>query len=158
MQVVFIQNVPQIGKIDEVKEVSEGYARNFLFAKNLAVPATPKMLVELKARKNKQVKNIEEELRQQQELAERLEGHEVVIKEKTSAVGALYAAVGPQKISEVLKKSGFSIDKNQISMKPIKEAGQFSAKVKFSYGLESEIHIVVSPAASGTPLHGGGKI
>lgn len=144
MQVVFIQNVPKIGKIDDIKEVSEGYARNFLFAKNLAVPATPKMLAELKARKTKQVKNIEEELRHQQELAERLDGHEVVIKEKTSAVGALYASVGPQKIVEVLKKSGFAVDKNQIIMKPIKDIGQFSAKVKFSHGLESEIHIVVS--------------
>ena len=144
MQVVFIQNVPKIGKIDDIKEVSEGYARNFLFAKNLAVPATPKMLAELKARKTKQVKNIEEELRHQQELAERLVGHEVVIKEKTSAVGALYASVGPQKISESLKKSGFNVDKNQIVMKPIKDIGQFSAKVKFSHVLESEIHIVVS--------------
>ncbi len=144
MKVVFIQNVAKIGKIDDIKEVSEGYARNFLFAKNLAVPATPKMLAEIKVRKNKVVKNIEEELRHQQELAEKLDGHEVVIKEKTSAVGALYAAVGPQKISEVLKKSGFSIDKNQIVMKPIKVVGQYSAKVKFSHGLESEIHIVVS--------------
>ncbi len=144
MKVVFIQNVPKIGKIDDIKEVSEGYARNFLFAKNLAVPATPKMLAEIKARKTKQVKNVEEELRHQQELAEKLDGHEVVIKEKTSAVGALYASVGPQKISEVLKKTGFNVDKNQIVMKPIKDVGQFSAKVKFSYGLESEIHIVVS--------------
>lgn len=144
MKVVFIQNVPKIGKIDDIKDVSEGYARNFLFAKNLAVPATPKMLAELKARQNKQLKNVEEELHHQQELAEKLDGHEVVIKEKTNAVGALYAAIGSQKVSEVLKKSGFNIDKNQIIMKPIKEVGQSQAKIKFSHGLESEIHIIVS--------------
>jgi large subunit ribosomal protein L9 len=144
MKVVFIQNVPQIGKIDEVKEVSEGYARNFLFAKNLAVPATPKMLSELKARQQKKIKNVEEELQQQQEVAAKLDGYEVIIAEKTSAVGALYAAVGPQKISEMLKKTGFNINKNQIIMKPIKETGQYRAKVKFSHGLESEIHIIIS--------------
>ncbi len=144
MQVILIQNVPGLGRIDDVKEASEGYARNFLFAKNLAVPATPKMLKELEARKNRQVKDTEEELREQQSLADKLEGREVIIKEKTSEAGALYGAVGPQKIAEALAKLGFTIDKNQIIMKPIKEVGQYTANIKFSHGLEAEINIIVS--------------
>src|SRR3989344_3155329 len=136
MQVILIQNVAGIGKIDDIKEVSEGYARNFLFARNLAVPVTQKVLAELKARKNKQVKDRETELRAEQSLADKLDGWELVLKEKVSGGGALYAAVGPQKISEALARSGFKIDKDQIILKPIKETGEYKAKIKFQHGLE----------------------
>lgn len=144
MKVILIQNVPGTGKIDDVKEASEGYARNFLFAKNLAIPATPKALQELEARRNRQVKDAELGLREQQSLADKLEGWEINIAEKVSDSGALYASVGPQKISEMLAKSGFKVDKNQIVMKPVKEIGEYKAKIKFAHGLESEIivHII----------------
>ncbi|HSR88872.1 MAG TPA: 50S ribosomal protein L9 [Candidatus Udaeobacter sp.] len=144
MQVVFIQNVAGIGRIDDVKEVSEGYARNFLFAKNLAVPATTKVLSDLKSRKNKKTKDHEMELREQQSLADKLEGYELSLKERAGTAGNLYAAVGQQKVAEALVKSGFKISKDQILLKPIKEIGQFSAKIKFSHGLESAISIIVS--------------
>ncbi|MBI2037715.1 MAG: 50S ribosomal protein L9 [Candidatus Magasanikbacteria bacterium] len=143
MKVILIQNVPNFGKIDDIKEVSEGYARNFLFAKNLAVAASPNILKEIEARRNRKLKNTENELREQQAIAQRLDGREFTLKEKTSAAGALYAAVGPQKILEILKKSGFTIDKDKIAMKPIKEAGEYKAKIKFSYGLEAEIIVNV---------------
>ena len=114
MRVILIQNVPGLGKIDDIKEASEGYSRNFLFAKNLAIPATAKALQEVEARRNRQVKDLEQDLRGQQSLADKLDGFEINIKEKVSASGALYASVGPQKISEMLAKSGFKIDKNQM--------------------------------------------
>jgi large subunit ribosomal protein L9 len=144
MKVILIQNVPGLGKIDDIKEVSEGYGRNFLFAKNLAVPATVRTVSDLEGRRHKKFKDTEAELLQEQELAEKLDGWETSLKEKTTATGALYASVGPQKISEALAKSGFKIDKNQIAMKPIKEIGQHQAKIKFSHGLEVEISVVVS--------------
>jgi len=144
MQVIFIQNVAGIGKIDDIKEVSEGYARNFLFAKNLAQPATAQVLADLKARKNRQVKDRETELRSEQSVADKLDGYELVLKEKVSAGTALYAAVGPQKVSEALANKGFKIDKNQIIFKSIKEIGEYKAKIKFQHGLETEISIIVS--------------
>ena len=141
---IFIQNVAGIGKIDDIKEVSEGYARNFLFAKNLAQPATAQVLADLKARKNRQVKDRETELRSEQSVADKLDGYELVLKEKVSAGTALYAAVGPQKVSEALANKGFKIDKNQIIFKSIKEIGEYKAKIKFQHGLETEISIIVS--------------
>ena len=146
MKVIFIQNVPKIGKIDDIKEVSEGYARNFLFAKNLAVPATPQMLAEIQTRKSKKLKNAEEALQEEQAVAARLDGLEITLAEKTNASGALYAAVTPQKIVDSLKKSGFVIDKNQIQLKAIKQTGQHTAKIRFSYGLEAEISIIIKAA------------
>ncbi len=144
MQVIFIQNVAGMGKIDDIKEASEGYARNFLFAKNLAIPVTKQVLADLKIRQNKKAKDHEVELRAEQSVADKLDGWELVLKEKVSAGGSLYAAVGPQKVAEVLVRNGFKINKEQILLKPIKETGEYKAKIKFQHGLEAEINIIIS--------------
>jgi large subunit ribosomal protein L9 len=144
MKVVLIQNIAGIGKIDDIKDVSEGYARNFLFARNLAVPVTPKALVDIKNRQNRKVKDHEAELRGQQIVADKLEGYELALKEKVSKGEALYAAVGPQKVAEALARSGFQISKDQILLKPIKETGEYKAKIKFAHGLEAKIAVIVS--------------
>jgi len=144
MQVILIQNVAGTGKIDDIKEVNEGYARNFLFAKNLAIPVTKQVLADLKTRQNKKVKDHEAELREQQSLADKLEGLELKLKERASKGEALYATVGPQKVSEALAQLGFKINKDQITMKSIKEAGEYAAKIKFQHGLEAKISVIVS--------------
>jgi large subunit ribosomal protein L9 len=144
MKVVLIQNVPGLGKIDEIKEVAEGYARNFLFAKNLAVPATNKALGDIESRQARKVKEYERDLKDQQILAGKIDGWEINITEKASVAGMLFAAVGAQKISDLLKKSGFVIEKNRIIMKPVKEAGEYKAKIKMRHGLEAEITIIVT--------------
>lgn len=140
---IFIQNVAGIGKIDDIKEASEGYARNFLFAKNLALPVTKQVLADLKIRQNKKAKDYEAELRAEQSVADKLDGWELILKEKVSAGGSLYAAVGPQKVSEALARVGFKINKDQIILKPIKEIGEYKAKIKFQHGLEADINIIV---------------
>ncbi len=144
MKVILIQNAPGLGKIDEIKEVSDGYARNFLFAKNLAVPATPRMLADLEGRKHKKVKENEQELNQQQIMAGKLDGLEVELKANAEKNGALYAAVGPQKVAEALAKLGFKISKDQIIMTPAKAEGEHKAKIKFKHGLEANIVVIVS--------------
>lgn len=144
MQVILIQNVAGMGKIDDIKEVSEGYARNFLFARNLAIPVTSKVLGDLKIRKNKKTKDYEAELRGEQSVADKLDGWELILKEKVSTGGLLYAAVGPQKVSTELARAGFKISKDQIILKPIKEIGEYKAKIKFPHGLEAEIIVIVS--------------
>ena len=144
MKVVLIQNVAGLGKIDETKDVAEGYARNFLFARNLAVPASPQVLKDLQAKKQRVIKNTEEELRHEQSTADRLDGYELEFREKGSDAGQLYAAISPQKIVEALKKAGFTVGKNQIEMKPVKEAGEYGAKIRLGHGLEAGITIIVS--------------
>ncbi len=144
MKVILIKNIAGIGKIDDVKEVSEGYARNFLFTQKLALPATENVLADLKKRQNKKTKDYEMGLRLEQSLADKLKNWKLVLKERVSEGGLLYAAVGPQKISETLAVSGFKIDKDQIIIKPIKVIGEYKAKIKFQHGLEAEICVIVS--------------
>lgn len=143
MQVILIQNIVGLGKIDDIKEVSEGYARNFLFVKNLAMPATKQALADLKTHQNKKVKDHEVELRAEQSLADKLDGLELFLKEKIGSGGTLYAAVGPQKVAEELAKLGFKINKDQIIMNPVKEAGEYKAKIKFKHGLEASLIVIV---------------
>jgi large subunit ribosomal protein L9 len=143
MKVVLLQDVKGLGNADEVKEVSEGYAHNFLFPKHLAVIAKEQTLKELNDKKRRQSKEAEEELKDQQELANRLDGLEIMIKEKASDGGVLYAAVGPNKIIQELNKRGLKVDKNQIENKTVKQAGDYSFKIKLHHGLEAEITVRV---------------
>jgi len=123
--------------------VADGYARNFLFPKHLAVQASKPAVDELAAKEKKKAKEEASDLSQQQNYAARLDGLEIEIKGKVNDKGLLYAAVGPQIVSAALKKLGFDLDKHQIIMKPIKEAGDFPVKVKFRHGLEAEVKVMV---------------
>ncbi len=144
MKVILLQKVPGIGDVDELKEVADGYARNFLFPHHLAVQASVSAVAQVSAHKKKLMKDAENDLQEQQSLADRLDGMVIEIKEKASDKGLLYAAVGPQRLVDELKKRGVVILKTQIVMKPIKEAGEFQATVRLRHGLEANVNIIVS--------------
>jgi large subunit ribosomal protein L9 len=144
MKVILLQKVPGIGDVDDVKEVADGYARNFLFPRNLAVQASSAATAQVSAHKKKLIKEAENDLQEQQSLAVRLDGLVIEIKEKASDKGLLYAAIGPQRLVEELKKRGFVVVKSQVTMKPIKEAGEFQAIVRLRHGLEADVGIIVS--------------
>ncbi len=143
MKVVLLQEVKGLGKADEIKEVSEGYARNFLFPKHWAVIAKDKALKELSDKKVKQSKDAEADLKMQQDLAAKLDGVEIHIKEKASEAGVLYAAVGQAKLMQELNKRGLKIERTQLENKTIKKAGEYPVKVKLRHGLEAEITVRV---------------
>ncbi len=141
MKVILLENVPSLGRADEVKEVSEGYARNFLFPRNLALQASPKALADIAAQQKKKTANAEAELRRQENLVEEIDGLEIEVTEKTNDQGVLYAAISPQKIIDALTKRGYAITKNELKMPAIKSLGDHKAKIKFKHGLEAEITI-----------------
>ncbi len=144
MKVVLLEDVEKLGKKFEVKEVSDGYARNYLIPKGLAKPATKEVLEWVKIQKEIKEKKAEQELKRVQEMATKVDGQEVVIPVKVGEEGQLYESVGVQKIWEELKKLGFGLKKNQIELeKPIKELGEFPVKVKFDHNLEAEIKVIV---------------
>ncbi len=146
MKVILLQNVPGLGHVDDIKEIADGYARNYLFPHHLAVQASPKLLSSISSRHTKQTKQAEQELKEQQSIAGQADGVEVEIKEKGNDHGGLYAAVNAQEIVEALKKKGIKVEKSQIIMKSIKEFGSHKAKIKFRHGLEADIVISVVSA------------
>lgn len=149
MRIILLQDISHLGKQYDIKEVADGYARNFLIPKGLAKPATKENLKWLEAQKEILNKKAEEDLRKTQEMASRLEGLELIIPIKIGEKGQLFESINAQKISEKLKEVGFEIKKNQIDLKePIKELGEFPVKVKFEHNLEAEIILILSEEKS----------
>lgn len=146
MRVILLQDVENIGKKHEIKEVKDGYARNFLIGKGLAKPATEKVIKWVEAQKEIQSQKAEEDLKKAQEIASKIDGQEVFIFVKTGKEkDQLFESITPQKISDKLKEIGFEIKKSQIDLsEPIKELGEFFVKVKLDHSLESEIKVIVA--------------
>lgn len=144
MKVILLQKVKGLGETDDIKDVADGYAVNFLFPKHLAVPASQSSLHDLIAHKNKKTKDEVNDLKNQQKLASKLDGLELKFVEKVNDKGILYSAVNSQKIAKKLEDLGYKISKNKIIVSNIKTAGDFTAKVKFAHGLEADLNIIVS--------------
>ncbi len=132
MKVILKEEVKKLGQRGDIVNVSDGYARNFLFRRNLAVSATDSNLKELETEKqiqNKKNQRLEDSAR---ETAARLEEKTFLIRAKSGSEGKLFGSVTTQDISDALKKQGgFDIPKKDISLdEHIKHLGKYSAKVK----------------------------
>lgn len=144
MRVILLQDIENLGKKYDIKEVADGYARNFLFPKSLAKPVTKEVLKWLEVQKEIGAKKAEEELKRIQDLASRLDGQELVITVKVGDQGQLFESINAQKISEKLKELGIGIKKSQLDLaEPIKELGEYPIKIKFEHNLEAEIKVIV---------------
>lgn len=145
MKIILLKDVEDIGKKYEVKEVKDGYARNFLIPQGLAEIATEKALEKLEIQKEKAKEDAEEELKMAQGLASSISNQEVTILVKLGKEGQLFESITSQKISEALKKMGFDIKKDQVELsEQIKELGEFPVKIKFSHNLEAEITVIIA--------------
>lgn len=145
MKVILLKDVPKIGSKFEVKEVAEGYARNFLLARNLAKPATPEALEWLEMQKELLSQKEEEGLKAMQQLASSLDDLEVPFPVKVGDEGQLFEAINAQKIAERLKEMGYEVKKAQIKMEePIKEVGEFPIKIELDHNLEAELRLIIT--------------
>lgn len=145
MKVILLQDVEKVGKKYDIKNVADGYARNFLFPKNLAKLATKKAIEWLRVQKEILEKKAEQALMGAQEIATKIEGLEVIISVKVGEENQLYESVTSQKVLDKLKELGFEIKKSQINLeKPIKELGEFPVKVTFEHNLEIEIKVIIT--------------
>ncbi len=143
MKIILLKDVKGVGEKGDIKEVSEGYARNFLLPRKLAKIATEKAILEIERQKMREILREEKDLIKTEKLAEKLEGTELLVKIKSNEKGKLYASVGPKDISQKLKQKKFKIEPNQIEMPLIKEVGSYDAIVNLNHGLEARIKIIV---------------
>jgi large subunit ribosomal protein L9 len=141
MKVILLQDVPNVGKKYEVKNVSDGYGRNFLLPRNLAKIATTQAMQEIEKLK----KQSEQEKQIQQDILEKnikaLDGLKITIKEKANEKGHLFAAIHQKEISKILKaQEHLDIPAEMIEWeKPIKEIGEYKINVR-----DKEFLLVVS--------------
>lgn len=144
MKVILLEDIDKIGKKYEIKNVKDGYARNFLFPKNLAKIANEKVLEWANMQKETMEKKAEEGLKEIQKIASEIDGMEFTISVKLGDKGQFFEKINEQKIIEKIKEQGFNIKKSQISIeKPIEELGEFPLKIKFDHNLEPEITVIV---------------
>jgi large subunit ribosomal protein L9 len=145
MKVILLQDVETLGKKYEVKEVKNGYARNFLLPGKLAKAATKQALKWLADQKEVIEKKAEEDLKKAQELASKLDGIEVSVIVKVGDEGQLFESINSQKIVEKLKEMGFEVKKSQVKLEePIKELGEFPVNINLDHNLEVEIKVIIT--------------
>ena len=144
MRVILLQDIENVGKKYEIKEVKNGYARNFLIPNGLVKQTTKESLKWVKVQKEIEIKKSEEALKKAQEMASAIDGQEISISVKIGEEGQLFESITDQKIFEKLKELGFEIKKSQIDLpEPIKELGEFPVKIKFEHNLEAEIKVII---------------
>lgn len=145
MKVIFLQDVKGQGKKGEMKEVSEGYARNYLLPRKLAIAATADNLNTLKQREKAKAAMIAAEKAKAEENAKRLESAVVKITARAGGAGKLFGAVTSKEISDALKSQcGIEVDSKKIvQAEPIKSFGSYEVKCRFGYEVSGTIHLMV---------------
>jgi len=145
MKVVLLKEVSHLGKKGDVKEVVDGYARNYLIPLGFALAATESNIAKIKEEIRRVEKQAEDDLVRVEKIAMDLDGLGIEIAGKVNDAGKLYAAIGPAQIAAKLKEKNFEIKKNQIVVKePIKEPGEYEITVNLEHGLEAKINLIVS--------------
>ena len=145
MKVVLLQDVKGQGKKDQIIDVSDGYARNFLFPKKLAAVADAKVLNDIKNKEAAKVRKIELEKQAARDTAAKFEGIIVKIKVREGADGRLYGSVTTKDIAEALAEQfGIEIDKRKIVLdEQIKAYGTYTLDVKLYPEISGKLNVLV---------------
>lgn len=145
MKVVLKQDVKALGKKGELVNVSDGYARNFLFPKNLAVEANAQAMSELKNKEQAEKYRIETETAAAKADAAKIEGKTVKIVAKAGQNGKLFGSVTAKEIAAQIKTDfKVELDRRKIDVNDIKSFGTFSATARLNHGVTASFYVQVS--------------
>lgn len=148
MKVILLENIKNVGKKDEVINASDGYARNYLFPKKLAVEANTENMSKLKSRENADKYRKDQERKQAEEIAKKMQGIMLKVKVKAGENGKIFGGVTAKEISDELKKQyNFDIDKKKIEIKDtIKTLGTITINIKLYEGIIGNLKVDVISA------------
>lgn len=144
MDVILNADVKGLGKKGELVKTSDGYARNFLFPRNLAIEANAQAMTELKNREQSKQHKIDVATQQAKEAAEKLEGKTIKLTAKAGKNGKLFGSVTSKEIAEKIKAQfSIDIDKRKVSVEDIKNFGTYTAEVKLYTGISAKVFVQV---------------
>lgn len=145
MKVILKENIKSIGKKDEIINVSDGYARNYLFAKNLAVEANNENLAKLKSKKSSEQHKKDVEKEEAQKIADKMEKIRLQFKVKAGENGKVFGGVSSKEIAEKLEKEySMKVDKKKIELKDtIKTLGITKVQIKLYEGVVGNLKVEV---------------
>jgi len=143
MKVLLIKDVKSLGKAGEVKEVKDGYGKNFLIGKGFAKHATTEILAEHKAEQERLAKEEAQEIARLKEMAEQLNKVEIIITKKLGQNGHLFGAITKDEVAHaLLEQHKIEIDKKHISEKvSIKTIGEHELDFKLGHGIHAKLHV-----------------
>ena len=145
MKIILQKDVDDLGKEGEIKEVSDGFARNYLIPEGLAKMATEKKVKQVEKEREKKKAEKEKELKELEEKATKLDGQEVEVGVKVGEEGQLYESVTAGKIQNALKEEGMEVKRKQIELEDaIEELGEFTVSLNFKHNLEAQIRVIVT--------------
>ena len=147
MKVILLQDIKNVGKKDEIINANDGYARNFLFPKNLAIEATKDNLLKLQAKKDSKAHKKSLEIEEFKKQAEKISKLVLEIKVKAGENGKIFGGVTSKEISEELNKQNkIQVDKKKIVLKEtIKNIGRFTVDIKFGEGINAKLTLNIQP-------------
>ncbi|PIZ69745.1 MAG: 50S ribosomal protein L9, partial [Candidatus Portnoybacteria bacterium CG_4_10_14_0_2_um_filter_44_20] len=146
MKIILLKDVQKLGQKNEAKDVADGYARNFLFPRKLAIAATENALKKLELEREQQKELAEKELETAQATVEKLEGAEIEIRAKVDKSKNLYAGIGAQQIIKALNDKNFDLKNGRVKIEDqIKELGEKEVVIEFPHGLEAKIRVTIAP-------------
>lgn len=153
MKVILTQDVPNLGKAGDLKSVADGYARNYLLRRGLAVQATASARKEFKHRQTAEARREDRMAAHAEALARRLSGVTLEFEAKAGETGHLYGSITPNDIAEVLEReTGETFDRRkQILCDPIREIGRHVVPVRLSKEVVAEVKVVVKPEGGELP-------
>ncbi len=145
MKVILKQDVKGQGKKGQLLQVSDGYARNFLLPRGLAVEADSQTMNDLKNKESAQQYHLKVEKEEAQAAAAKLAGNAVKVTAHAGQNGKLFGSVTSKEVAEALNRQfGVSVDKRKIVMADIKAFGSYEAEVKFPQGVTAKVTVMVS--------------
>ena len=145
MRVILLKDLPNLGKKGDVKDVSDGYGRNFLIRNKLVKILTPQTARKLEQEREKEEKTATALKNQTLALKEKIEKLKLVLKTKIGESGRVFGSITPTKILAELEKNGIKLEKSQVLSKPIKTLGENKIKIKLPQGMEAELKIIIEP-------------
>ena len=145
MKVLLIKDVKSLGKVGEVKEVKDGYGKNFLIGKGFAKHATEEILAQHKEEEAQKAADLAADIELQKENAKKLEKAEVIITKKMGDNGHLFGAITKDEVAHaLLDQHGIKIDKKHITDKiAIKTIGEHDLDLKLGHGIHATLHVDV---------------
>jgi len=144
MRIILLKDIKNLGEKYEIKEVSDGYGRNFLLKQGLAKVATERDIAMASRKKEEKARKKEEELKEIKKIAKEIDGKEIKIKMKVGEKGQLFESITATKIAEKMKDAGFNVEKENINLEePIKELGDFIIELNFAENVSTKIKLII---------------
>lgn len=145
MKIILTKDYKNLGKKGDMVTVSDGYARNYLLPRDIAIEANAQAISEMKSRDNAEKNRIEKATEAAQESASKINEETIKVSAKAGENGKLFGSITSKEIADLITKEyGVEVDKRKVSVEDIKSYGTFEAEIKFYQGITAKVYILVS--------------